>query len=314
MSREARILERSVMMQRIAAFALSALVLATGGLLVMSGGVSAQADDLGGRVMYVDTWAKTVTFSDGRIVHYNPQWRILVNGHEVALTDVQPGAVVAVVPSSSTARVVVPGTPRPAMAQATIPGSATVPPPAVVKSIDETTHTIILEDGRVVKTTEVQVWRHDAGALRPGSQVYVTTTPIAQSPGATAVVATPSTAPPVAWSTSDREMRGRVTRVTPTGHEVLLADGRTVIVSPSTTVRTVNAQTVTMDELRPGDEVSIQIQQVVPVAGLDTTTTDGAYRNTTVRDRHAFAPSYRYPGSAEVAADRVLIVRTLEAL
>jgi hypothetical protein len=108
---------------------------------------------------------------------------------------------------------------------------------------------------------------------------------------------------------------GRVSSVSPTSSAVVLADGRTVFVSPSTTVHTIDARTVTIDELRPGDEVTIQVQQVVPVAGLETSP-DGHHAATpdSVRDRRGAAPSYRYPGSSEVAADRAVIVRYPEAL
>jgi hypothetical protein len=310
------------MMHRKSVFASAASVLAGGALLLATGGASAQIDDLGGRVTHIDTWARTVAFADGRIVHYDPQWRVLVNGREVAMTDVQPGAVVAVVPSSTSTTAVVPGASQPAMAQGHPRSSTTTTTsaPAVVTSIDRTTQTITLDDGRVVKVTEVQVWRQDVlEELRPGSRVYVPsgTTAMVPSTGSTVVTATPPTATTVAPGTAadTRMTTGRVRSISTSGSEVVLADGRTVILSPSTTVQTVNARTVTIDELRPGDPVTIQVEQVVPVAGLDATA-HGAHAGTSESDRHdsAVLPSYRYPGSSVVAADRAVIVRYPEAL
>jgi len=60
----------------------------------------------------------------------------------------------------------------------------------------------------------------------------------------------------------------------------VLSDGGTIIVTLSTTVRNVAAKRVTVDELRPGDD---RYARNVP------------------------PPSYRYAGSAKVAADRVLV-------
>lgn len=317
-------------------------VLVSTALLLSAGAASAQMGDLGGRIVYVDTAANTATFSDGRIAHFDPQWRVLVNGREVAITEDEPGSILAV------------ATPAiPVAAQA----------PAVVSSYDKTTMTMTLEDGRVVKLNEVQVWRRETlDDLRPGSQVYL-------SPAAPASAMRPASletrSSPV-WS-SDREVRGRVTRVNSYGSQIVLSDGRSFVVSPSSTVRTVKPSNVAVNDLSPGDEVVIQVQKIVPVLGLDATPSDQRYatldgpnvtsdgrtrmdgrfvdatgqpvvsdgryaaadgryavdgryvtsdgRYTTAGDpgsrqeRILIAPSYRYPGSSKVAPDRVVIIR-----
>jgi hypothetical protein len=218
-------------------------------VLLMAGGARAQNDDLGGRIVSVDAFAHTVTFSDGRIAHYDPLWRVVVNGREVALTDVEPGAVIALAPATTTTTAVVPGPPQPAMAQ--------------------------VAPGTTVTTTTT------------------TTTPVvAGSPG---------------WTWSDRTLKGRVTRSDMAGTQVVLADGRTIYVSAPTAVPTVTPQTVTVTQLRPGDQVAIQVQQVVPVAGAEPSNAGGLAHDVVA------VPSYRYPGSAQVAADRVSIVRYPEA-
>lgn len=321
-------------------------VFVSAALLASTGAASAQISDLGGTIVYVDTAANTATFSDGRIAHYDPQWRVLVNGREVAITEDEPGSILAV------------ASPTKAVA------------PAIVASFDKATMTMTLEDGRVVKLNEVQVWRQEMlEDLRPGSQVYVSpTTPVA-SLRPVGLDTTPSTTSYPVWS-SDREVRGKVTRVNSYGSHIVLSDGRSFVVSPSSTVRTVTPRNVA--ELSPGDDVLIQVQKIVPVLGLDVTptdrrymTADGQYVTTDGRtstpdgrfvdvtgrpvasdnryasadgryavdgryvtsdgravmageagsrqDRVLIAPSYRYPGSSKVAPDRVVIIRYPQA-
>lgn len=326
-------------------------VLVSAALLLSTGAASAQIGDLGGTLLYVDTAANTATFSNGRVVHYDPQWRILVNGREVAVTEDEPGAILAVAGPTRT---------------------VAAPVPAVVASFEKSTMTMTLEDGRVVKLNEVQVWRQERlEDLRPGSQVYVSPTAPSVSGQPASLQTIPSTTEPSVWS-ADREVRGRVTRVTSQGSQIVLSDGRSFVVSPSSTVRTVTPQNVALNELSPGDDVVVQVQKIVPVLGMDVTptdrrymTTDGQYVGSDVRtstrdgrfvdatgrpvvsenryaaangryavdgryvtsdgrsvtadeprsrqDGSLIAPSYRYPGSDKVASGRVVIIRYPQA-
>lgn len=278
---------------------------------------SAQIDDLGGTIAHIDTVANVITFTDGRIVHYDPLWRVIVNGREVAVTDIAPGAVVAVAPAGTTAaRAVVPGAPQPAMAQVA-PGAVAVPLPSgqrgVVAKIDETNHTITLQDGRVVNLREVQVWRQETlgGALRPGAEVYVMSpapgTSVQATVPATGTTTVTTTAP--AWTPDQRVARARVKRVDRSGSQIVLSDGRTIYVSPSAPVWTIEPKTVAVSEIRPGDQVVIQVQQIVPVAGVDAATTAPGLVHNVVT-----TPTYEFPLSSKVSGDRVVIVRYPETL
>ena len=348
--------------------------LAAAGLLLGAGIAYAQNDDLGGRIVSIDAANRTVTFSDGRIAHYEPLWRILVNGREVALTEDPPGAVIAVAPAqTTTTTAVVPGTSQPAMVQVPAGSTIVMAPapgyaPATVAKVDRTKRVVTLADGRVIELTEAQI-----EALQPGSQVYVSAAPPAAGAVGPTIVMAParghvpatvarvdrttrmvtladgrvmqvseaqierlqpgaqvyvSAAPPAvatttvrpsssvatttvatAWPVADREMRGRVKSTDARGTYIELSDGRTVYVSPSAATRNLSTHAVTVTDLRPGDEVVIQVQEVIPVAGR----TEGAVHALTVTPAPTALPSYTFPGSALVAPDRVLIVRYPEA-
>jgi hypothetical protein len=60
-----------------------------------------------GTVAAIDPFAKTVTFTDGRVVQFNSSSRIFVNGREVVADEGRPGVVVTM--ATSTAGTVVPG-------------------------------------------------------------------------------------------------------------------------------------------------------------------------------------------------------------
>lgn len=275
-----------------------ASILAFAAALLTAGAASAQIDDLGGTIVHVDAAAQTVTFSDGRIAHYDPLWRIIVNGREVAVTEVQPGTVIAMAPAGTTTRGIVPGSPQAAMAPAT-PGTTVVAPGGrnVVASVDAGARTMTLEDGRILSVPDAQVWRRESlDTLRPGTEVFVAGPVVERPAGAV------STAPP-AWTSTEREVHGRVHRMDSAGSQIILRDGRAIVVTPSTTVRTLDAKTVAVNELRPGDEVRIQVQQLVPVAGVRSESPSAAPQDVMT------GPSYRYPGSALVAPDRVTIIR-----
>lgn len=286
--------------------------LSAAGLLLIAGGASAQNDDLGGKITQIDAGARTITFSDGRIAHYEPLWRIVVNGREVALTDAHPGTVIAVAPTTTTTTTtaVVPGAAQPAMVQVPAGSMIVMSPtpgyaPATIAKVDRTTKAITFSDGRVVTVTETTVT--DVDTLQPGSQVYVRSNAPAAPAVVTSGVQTTTVAP--AWVPADREMRGRVKNVDARGTHVVLSDGRTVYVSPSAATNNLSTHTVTVSDLRPGDDVVIQVQEVIPVAGP----TAGAVHAMSVTPAPTL-PSYVFPGSSLVAPDRVVILRYPEAV
>jgi len=288
--------------------------LTAAGLLLGAGVAAAQNTDLGGTIAHIDAVAHTITFTDGRIAHYEPLWRILVNGREVALTEDFPGAVIAVAPApTTTTTAVVPGASQPAMVRVPAGSTIVMSPapgyaPATIARVDRTTKTITLADGRVMTVTEMAVT--DVETLQPGTQVYVSSnvpaTQVTTRGIQTTGVQTTTVAP--AWPPTNREMRGRVQSVDARGTHIALSDGRTVYVSPAAVSKNLSTHTVTVTDLQPGDEVVIQVQEVIPVAGP----TAGAVHAITVTPTPSL-PSYTFPGSALVAPDRVLIVRYPEA-
>jgi hypothetical protein len=350
--------------------------LAAAGLLLGAGIASAQNADVAGRITHIDAANRTVTFSDGRIAHYDPLWRILVNGREVALIDDAPGKVIAFAPAPpATTTAVVPGASQPAMVQVPAGSTVVMTPtpgyaPATVARIDRTTRVVTLSDGRVIELTEVQIEPLQPGAqiyvsgapaaagtprvtivtapspgyapatvarvdrtkrlvtlsdgraievteaqierLQPGSQVYVSTAPPAAGAVAATTVAPKSpvvtTSPSATWPVADREMRGRVVSTDARGMHIQLSDGRMVYVSPAAATRNLSTQPVVVTDVRQGDEVVIQVQEVVPVAG----TTEGALHAITVTPVPSL-PSYTFPGSALVAPEQVVIVRYPQA-
>jgi hypothetical protein len=240
-------------------------------------------------VATVDRTKRVVTLADGRVIEVT----------EVQIEPLQPGTQIYVSGAAPVA-----GRAGSTIVMTPAPGHA----PATVAKVDRTKRIVTMSDGRVMEVTEVQIER-----LQPGAQVYVSTaTPAASAVTTTTVaprssVATTTVAP--AWPAADREMRGRVKSTDARGTYVELSDGRTVHVSPSAATRNLSTHAVTVTDLRPGDEVVIQVQEVIPVAG----TTAGAVHAITVTPAPAL-PSYTFPGSALVAPDRVLILRYPEAV
>src|SRR5438045_4172520 len=83
------------MMQRIGSVVCAVLLLTAGAVWAQSSG------NTEGTVAYVDIRANTITFTDGRIVHFDPRSKILVNGKEVVLGEVKPGSMVVLVPGTA---------------------------------------------------------------------------------------------------------------------------------------------------------------------------------------------------------------------
>src|SRR5262249_30009507 len=109
-----------------------------------------------GTVAAIDPNAKTITVTDGRIIQFNPNTRLIVNGREVGINEIRPGLVVATAPATAPSTVVVPG---PAQVTAA-PGTVTTRPAypvevrGVIASVDQQNGTITLQDGRVFRLSD----------------------------------------------------------------------------------------------------------------------------------------------------------------
>ena len=124
------------------------------------------------------------------------------------------------------------------------PASGTVEVTGTVAAVDRSTGTITLEDGRVLRATDqTMVWQPSTlGALKPGSQVLVRgATPAGDRTGAAGA--------------HDWRM-ATVTRVDRASSELVLSDGTTVKVTPSTNIHR-GADRLEVTSLEPGTEVIV---------------------------------------------------------
>ena len=205
--------------------------------------VVAQSVETRGVVQRVDVPSGTVYFTDGRTVRIEPGSRLTVDGRAVSLADVQPGwtLVVPGVAASTPPNVVV-AAPAP-----TRPPAPPVDATGVVSRVDPQAGTIVLEDGRVLQATgRTTIWQPvPLTAVKPGASVYMR--------NAEAVDFRPPGAAPPAGST--RFQMGTVTSVDPAGR-IVLGDGSVLSVAPGTVVQ-MDGRTITVTDLRPGDEVVI---------------------------------------------------------
>jgi hypothetical protein len=193
--------------------------------------------------------ARTITFTDGRIVQLQPGSRIYVDGREVTFSQLRPGAVVALAPSG--------GVPSTAVPSPSVRPHPPVDVNGTVASVDRQTGVITFQDGRMVRATEGRVWqRVGINGIQPGADVLVgSALPVGYGPGA----------PAANWSEYHR--MGRVNWVDPSGTQVVLNDGTTVAVGPSTQMQVAGGRAVTITDLRPGDQVVIRARPSAPVAG-----------------------------------------------
>jgi hypothetical protein len=137
---------------------------------------SGTAGGVKGTVQYVDPVAKMITFRDGTIVQLEPDSRIFIDGREVALSEVRPGATIVMssAPPASGAVVAAPSAPA---VVAPLPRATAVP--SVRGTVAAVDPQIVLSDGTVVAvdpSTQVQIAGGKAVAirdLRPGDQVVV---------------------------------------------------------------------------------------------------------------------------------------------
>lgn len=114
-----------------------------------------------------------------------------------------------------------------------------------VATVEPTTGTLALADGRVVRVTdESTIWQPSTlQALRPGAQVLI-------RGGTQAGLEGPASGP------ADWRM-GTVRRVDRSAGQVILNDGTVVRVSPSTVVQR-GAERLTVDALQPGWEIVVK--------------------------------------------------------
>jgi hypothetical protein len=125
-----------------------------------------------------------------------------------------------------------------------IPSASPVEVTGTVASVDRATSTITLQDGRVIQATDqTVVWQPSSvGALKPGAQVLL------RGAAPTAYQAT---------TPSTRYWRmATVSRVDRTSSELLLSDGTTLKLTPTTNVHR-GVDRLRLDQLEPGTEVVV---------------------------------------------------------
>ena len=249
----------------------------------------AQPGEIRGTVQRVDVSSGTVYFTDGRAVRLDPATRLYVGGREVRLADVQPGWVFVSSGAAATPGTVVvqPGGPpasvtnapasstSPAVSSPPAPGIASTAPrvdaTGVVASVDSATGTITLQDGRVIRMVPgTTVWQPvTVGSVVPGASVFVRNAqpvdfrPSAATPGS-------STTAPTAPQGARPFQMGTVSSVDPSSARVVLSDGTIIHMRPGSQLN-FNGQSVTISDLRPGDEVVVG----VPAASTATVTSAG---------------------------------------
>lgn len=127
-----------------------------------------------------------------------------------------------------------------------------------VATVEPTTGTLALADGRVVRVTEeTTIWQSSTlPALRQGAQVLIRN-------------GTPAGLEGRASRPADWRM-GTVSRVDHAAGQVILTDGTVVRVSPSTTVQR-GTERLTLDALQPGWEI---VAKVPPAHAVDASQID----------------------------------------
>ena len=247
----------------------------------------AQPGEIRGTVQRVDASSGMVYFTDGRAVRLDPATRLYVGGREVRLADVQPGwvfvssgaaatpgnvvvqpstppASVTNAPASSTSPAVSSPVPAPGIA----PTASRVDATGVVASVDSATGTITLQDGRVIRMVPgTTVWQPvSVGSVVPGASVFVR--------NAQPVDYRPSAVTPGSSTTAPQGARpfqmGTVSSIDPSSARVVLSDGTIIHMRPGSQL-SFNGQSVTISDLRPGDEVVVG----VPAASTATVTSAG---------------------------------------
>jgi hypothetical protein len=252
-----------------------------------------------GTVAAIDPVAKTVTFTDGRVVQFDPNSRMFVNGKEVTVSEVRPGVVVVMTPTGSASTAVYPGPPQPAATPGTTwqRSYSLVDASGRVANVDRQNGIITLQDGRMLRVTnEGRVWQAvGMSSLQTGSEVFLSNAVPMGYRSAGAVQT---------WG--DRDLMGRVIRVDDTGNQILLGDGTLVTVNPSTRMVMSSGQTVAIKDLKPGDQVVVHVRQP---AGTAQVVTPGA-SSRVLTDQPAYSTTYR---GGVIEADQIIVIRYPQA-
>jgi hypothetical protein len=249
--------------------------------------------EIRGVVSYVDPATRTVHFTDGRTIQIPLGATLTINGQPVVLESIQPGATaVLLTPGTSTTTVTTVTQPLHAVPSPPPPTVVLVPPPPVVfapapvnatgtiAGTDPVNQTITFQDGRIVGVgPNTMVW-HLAPAvstLQPGARVVV------RDAMPVGYLASGAVAP----APTSQYVMGTVSRVEPAAQQVVLSNGAIVHVGPSATLRSGGAG-VAISQLRPGDEIVVQVRNPARIATPTVTVTTAP----------APAPAERYAGSA----------------
>ena len=263
-------------------------------LLVVATSAWAQSE-IRGVVRQVDPTTRTVYFTDGRIVQLKPGSTLLINGQPVLLESVRPGTTIVMMPPGTTTTTVTTVTQQtqvaPPMPMAAPVAAMPLPAPSpvnvtgTVARTDPLTQTITFQDGRIVRVApNTMVWQQAPAisSILPGAQVFVRDAlPLGYMPSGAA-----SAYPPGHY------MMGTVSRVDPASNQIVLSNGAVVYVSPTATLRS-GGQRVAITNLRPGDEILIQVRHPMPVA-----ISAPAPSNVTVYSSPVPSTADRYVGSA----------------
>lgn len=223
--------------------------------------------DVSGTVQRVDVSSGTVYFTDGRAVRLAPGTRLYAGGRQIALADVQPGWLfvssgAATTPGTVLVQPAAPSslTGAPASSSATSATGApamTLTAPRVdatgiVANVDSATGTITLQDGRVLGMAPgTTVWQPvPSGSIVPGASVFVRNAqPLDFHPSSALPSAT------LSQGTHPYRM-GTVSSVDSSNARVVLSDGTVVHLRPGSQLM-FNGQSLTISDLRPGDEVVV---------------------------------------------------------
>lgn len=209
----------------------------------------AQDTRVSGTVSSIDTATRTIYFTDGTALQLKPGTVVTVNGREVAFEALTPGSNATVVAAA-------PGTRR----VVTQTGQSAAGVTGTVARVDRQNGVITLQDGRAIKlSSQSLVWQAaPIDTIQPGAQIYVPNAqPLAMAPQQQSVVAAP---PPVAVAPQrpvDSSVRmGTVRSVDRNSSLIRLNDGTFVKVLPTTRMQSAG-RTMTISELRPGDQVAV---------------------------------------------------------
>jgi hypothetical protein len=273
------------------------IVMSSLGILLLATVAWAQTE-IRGVVSYIDPATRTVYFTDGRAVQIRPGSTLTINGQPVLLESIRPGATVVMLPAGASTTTVTTVTQSAPVAP--LPSPVLVPPPPVVSvpapspvnvtgtiaRTDPQSQTITFQDGRMVRINpDTMVWQQAPaiGSLMPGARVFVRdATPVGYFPSGAAAPAP-----------AGQYVMGTVARVDPVSQQVVLSNGAVVHVGPTAMMRS-GTHRMTITQIRPGDEILIQVTNpavvAVPVAVQPS--------SVSVTSTPVLATADRYVGSA----------------